>query len=115
LCSNASQEVEVVQSDCGPNDDIYIPNVISPNGDNVNDVFTIFPGADVKIISSEGSIFDRWGSLVHHSTDIPFTWNGYFKGDKLQPAVFVYVLKIKYNVGTNEFEKTYSGNVTVVR
>lgn len=50
--------------------------IISPTGDNINDVFTIFPNDKVDIIAIDGSVFDRWGNQVFHSNTIPFTWDG---------------------------------------
>jgi hypothetical protein len=61
MCASASGEAEVVPlEDCGVDGDLYVPNVFSPNDDNINDVFTIFTGTDVEWISVQGTIYDRW-------------------------------------------------------
>lgn len=51
-----------------------IPDIFTPNGDDLNETFTItgvefFPGSSVLI-------FDRWGGLVHESADYKNDWNG---------------------------------------
>jgi gliding motility-associated-like protein len=52
--------------------DIFIPDVITPNGDGLNETFVIeslelFPNSTLKI-------FDRWGGLVYESTDYKNNW-----------------------------------------
>ncbi|MBK7871302.1 MAG: gliding motility-associated C-terminal domain-containing protein [Saprospiraceae bacterium] len=44
--------------------DLFIPNVFSPNGDGINDVFMPFAGQNVKNIKMF-MIFDRWGDRVY--------------------------------------------------
>jgi gliding motility-associated-like protein len=52
-----------------------LPNIFTPNGDGVNDLFTPLPGyryvKDVDI-----SIYDRWGILMFHTTDPDVKWDG---------------------------------------
>ena len=51
-----------------------LPNVITVNGDGVND---FFKGIIVKQIKSiDLNVYDRWGLLVYHTTDPYFNWNG---------------------------------------
>ena len=48
----------------------FAPNVISPNGDGLNDVFTIYGGNGLKaIITLE--VYDRWGELVYKGENFP--------------------------------------------
>ncbi len=116
LCATASDTAELVlMEDCGQDDDIYIPNVFTPNDDNVNDVFTLYTGTDLEFITIQGTIFDRWGNMIFQSTDIPFVWNGRFHEDMMMPGVYVYVFTVTYRVGGNEYEKVLSGDVTLVR
>jgi len=116
MCASTSGETELVQiDDCGPDYDLYVPNVFSPNDDNINDVFTIFTGEDIEVEELHGTIFDRWGNMIFDSHDIPFSWDGRFHDDKMMPGVYVYVLEVKYKVGTAEFERVLSGDVTLIR
>src|SRR5690606_21984197 len=77
-----------------PRDTTIIPTVFSPNGDNVNDLFTITTSfQDVSI-----SIFNRWGKPVF-STNGPadqLAWNGtdHNSGQKVADGVYYYVIKL---------------------
>lgn len=91
---------------------VYVPNVFSPNNDQINDVFevTSYPEEEMDLVSF--TIFDRWGNLVHHSTTSPVQWDGTGNnGTLFNPGVFTYLLIIR--CGDREIK--YSGSVTLVR
>lgn len=88
---------------------IFIPNAFSPNGDGYNDVFMIYGGIGIEEIESF-QIFSRWGDLVFEENnfqpnDPTMGWDGFFKGEKMNPAVFVFLAKIKYTNGETEIVK----------
>lgn len=114
-CEEAYEEIIVnVDANCDEGE-FFIPNVISPNDDNINDVFIISTSSVVKIISMEGSIFDRWGNLVFSSKENPFTWNGQFDDEEVSPGVFVYVCAVKYMIDGREMERALTGDITVIK
>jgi gliding motility-associated-like protein len=115
-CSIASGAFEVIPAeDCYVSDGVYVPNVFSPNGDQVNDFFGVSTGSDISVISINGKIFDRWGNLVFASEAIAFEWDGFFKHEPLQPGVFAYVIHMKYEVNGQEKDEVFAGDVTLVR
>lgn len=117
-CATISQVVEIyLDADCDVDihDHIYIPNIFSPDGDGVNDLFSVSFGSDMTVLSMEGSIFDRWGNLVFSSNDISYQWDGTFASEKALSGVYLYVIKCKYLVGSVEREEVFSGDVTIVR
>lgn len=78
---------------------IFVPNVFSPNGDGINDFFTIYGSSDVKEIMYL-NIYDRWGELVFSKTNFPHSqenegWDGTFGGQKLNPGVYVYSAEVR--------------------
>ncbi|MBK8956762.1 MAG: gliding motility-associated C-terminal domain-containing protein [Saprospiraceae bacterium] len=96
--------------------DVYVPNVFSPNGDQINDVVTVFGGASIREIAIF-RIYNRWGNLVFENRNFPvnqlqYGWDGRWKGEHMNPAVFVYYLKAVRLDGT-VLEK--SGDVSLVR
>lgn len=115
-CAQASGQSDVVpDEDCFDEPVFYIPNVFSPDGNGVNDVFTIQTNLPANVIGMKGSIFDRWGNLVFGSEDNPFTWNGNFNDELMNPGVYVYVVHVTYMSLSGVVEKTFSGDVTLLR
>lgn len=95
---------------------VYIPNVFSPNGDQINDFLGIEVTHEIRRIK-EFSIFDRWGNLVFSKKDFDsrnekLIWDGSFNGQKMMPAVFVYSLVAELDNGGT---KKFSGEVTLLR
>lgn len=88
----------------------YIPNVFSPNGDNLNDEFIpIYKGiTDYKI-----TIYNRWGELVFQR-DIGdgIHWNGMYDGEKASQDVYIYIANLQTDTGKIIERK---GHVTLVR
>lgn len=76
--------------------DVKVPDAFSPNGDGVNDVFTIFEGNYADIFDIK--IYNRWGEVVFSSPNNK-AWDGTFKG-KLQNAGS-YVCKVEYGSPLN--------------
>lgn len=103
------------EEDCFPPPPIYIPNVFTPNGDGINDVFRVEVGPEADILGMEGSIFDRWGDRIYGSTASLFTWDGKMEGTAMNPAVFVYVVTIRYRVAGMQFSRTFAGDLTLLR
>ncbi|GAB4453976.1 MAG: hypothetical protein OHK0036_17290 [Bacteroidia bacterium] len=89
---------------------IYIPNVFTPDGNNINDVF-ICKGMGIDVNNFEMMIFDRWGELIFKTTDFYEGWDGTVKGKKNKATQDVYVYKIKvYDLKGRKHE--YVGHVT---
>lgn len=90
---------------------VYIPNVFSPNHDNMNDLFRI---ETYNATVDELRIFSRWGELVY--SEKPYTgtgWDGTYKNKEITPDVFIYFVKINHILsGREEIKK---GDITVVR
>ena len=90
---------------------IYVPNIFTPNGDNLNDVFTAYFTDNISILRCE--IYDRWGELVFSSSnDNGFGWDGTFNGENAPSAVYTY--KLEYE-STNNERKVVAGDLTLLR
>ena len=95
---------------------VYIPNVFKPDTDGENAIFRIYADQTVKRVKTF-QVFSRWGELVHEYYDfIPDSpvhgWNGSYRGQPLNPAVFAYYAVIELIDGQ---EVLYSGDVTIAR
>jgi gliding motility-associated-like protein len=83
---------------------VYIPNAFSPNSDGVNDVLFI-QAADGRVKSVRRfMIVSRWGETVFsveeaRVNDPSQGWDGKFRGELLDPAVFTYYAELEFNDG----------------
>ena len=84
-----------------------VPNIFTPNGDNVNDVI------DMEAIANncgdyEFTIFGRWGNVVHTQKNggAPFTGKN-LMGGMVTPGVYFYVLMFN--------GQKSSGTLTIIR
>jgi len=86
---------------------LKIPNLFTPNGDGINDVFEI-RGLEL-FAQKDLSIVNRWGNEVYHSTEYKNTWTG----DGLNEGTYYYTLKVKRTAASKE--EVYKGYVTLMR
>ena len=67
-----------------------IPNVITPNGDRINDFFSI-KATDIENFSI--SIRDSRGNEIFSSTDQNFAWDGTdFSGNIVEKGMYTYII-----------------------
>lgn len=77
----------------------YIPNIFSPNGDGLNDLFEINTHPDFDGVFQHLEIYDRWGNLIFKTQSLDNTeykWNGEFQGKPVPIGVYMYVLTFNY-------------------
>lgn len=76
-CGSTAFEVEIESVDCSC--PAYVPNVFTPNGDGLNDLF--IPLISCGPEQYELLIFNRWGNEVFSSNDPNRHWNGDSNGN----------------------------------
>jgi gliding motility-associated-like protein len=83
----------------------FMPTAFSPNGDGLNDRFEFdILGA----VSTEVTVFNRWGQMVYSNPTQPNGitgtngWDGTFKGQVQPYDTYVYIIKVKYFDGREE-------------
>lgn len=85
--------------------EIFIPNVFTPNQDGIQDVFRVEYNGDELFLLK---IADRWGVTLFETHNSKEGWDGKtFSGTEVADGVYFYVVVIG--------QKSYSGNITVVR
>ncbi len=95
---------------------VYIPNIFSPNEDGFNDQFYVFGNVEVAQVR-EFHIYDKWGNQVFTAENIPANdpasgWDGKYRGERMQPGVFVYYGIIEFIDGSELF---IEGDVTLIK
>jgi len=70
-----------------------VPNVFTPNGDNVNDYFFV----RTRFIKElNGQIFNRWGNLMFEFQSVNDQWDGKNKeGIEASDGTYYYIFKAK--------------------
>jgi gliding motility-associated-like protein len=80
---------------------LQIPNVFSPNGDQVNDYFEVTTDGTTVY---EFSVFTRSGTRIYYSHSPRISWDGKsLDGIDLKEGTYYYVIEEKG--GSNPFEK----------
>lgn len=88
---------------------IFVPNVFTPNKDEINDIFRV---EGFGVDEFELLIFDRWGLLIYKSNDINEGWNGTVNSRNAQIDVYVYKVTYK-GIGTSTKNKI--GHISLLR
>jgi gliding motility-associated-like protein len=97
------------------NDQVFVPNTFTPNGDGQNDVF--YPrGVGMKSIRSF-RIYNRWGEVVFERgnfllNDRSSGWDGTYKGQELNTDIFIYAIDGICDSGET---LSWKGDVTLIR
>lgn len=74
--------------------DLHMPNVFTPNGDEINDYFE-FLGNRNLIDCIEMQVFNRWGNLIFESTPGNASWDGRnFSGEPVPEGVYFYIIEV---------------------
>lgn len=88
---------------------VFIPNVITPNNDNLNDVFRIYvEGGEVEFLD----IYNRWGERLYKGA-VDAEWNGKYHSKFVPNGTYFYVGSVR-ETGTNNLE-SISGTIEVIR
>ena len=86
---------------------VVIPNVFTPNGDGINDLW------DIKNLSEYPActvdVFNRNGQLVFHSVGYGKPWSGTYNGNPLPTGTYYYVIDLK------DGRKKHAGAVTIIK
>jgi gliding motility-associated-like protein len=92
---------------------LYHPTAFIPinANDDRNKTFSVL-GIEEYITSYELRIFNRWGELMFHTTDMSSGWDGTFKGVTMPEGTYIFKTQIVDTAGRT-FD--YSGSVVLLR
>jgi gliding motility-associated-like protein len=88
-----------------PEHSFYIPNCFTPNGDGLNERFSVLDYGDC--FTYHLTIFNRWGEVIFETSDLGESWDGTYKGAPVPEDVYAWLLKGK--------DKTKQGSVLVLK
>ena len=89
--------------------EFIVPNVFTPNGDNINDEFKV---RACGVYDYEIQIFNRFGEKVFESNSLNINWDGRVNGNQSNSGVYFYTIRIR------EFRNQvleYKGSITLLK
>ena len=93
-----------------------LPNVFTPNGDNINDLY--IPLASSRNIDSLNfKVFNRWGEMVFETSDPQINWDGSDQesGNPLNPGTYFYEATFFESYLERIIPKKQTGAITLIR
>lgn len=94
--------------------DWYVPNAFSPNGDERNDQWQLFPNCPYRDYSVR--VFDRWGALLFESDNPEVTWDGKSSDQILPAGSYLYVLNYEFEIQPGRWRKQQqAGTLNLLR
>jgi gliding motility-associated-like protein len=100
-CPSSTDTIKIYRNE------LYIPQVITPNGDGLNDVFEI--KAYKGFSGPKFELFNRWGTLVYSTTNYQNNFDG------TNPDGIVLAEDTYYYVIETSDDKTYKGFLIIKR
>ncbi|MFA6923579.1 MAG: gliding motility-associated C-terminal domain-containing protein [Bacteroidales bacterium] len=102
-------QTEIKVKECKTN--LEVPNVVTPNEDNINDVFRVNYTGEFESFSVK--IFNRWGVKMFESKNINFTWDARTNsGYVILDGTYYYIISA---TGKDGKEWEMHGAVTIIR
>jgi gliding motility-associated-like protein len=91
---------------------IYIPDAFSPNGDGRNDVLDVYGD---HLTDYDLKIFNRWGEVIFHTTDMNQKWDGTYRGTSYPPMSYPYVVSFKSEFFPDRPRASQRGAVLLIK
>jgi gliding motility-associated-like protein len=107
LCPTYCSEAKVIVLVRQPDEDIGKTIVITPDGNNKNDVLVF----DYLNLYKDNSllVFNRWGQQVYYANPYQNDWSGVFNGKPLPAGTYYYILNFENN------DERVWGNLLILR
>ncbi|MES2431462.1 MAG: sugar-binding protein [Bacteroidota bacterium] len=107
-CISTDEIIVTIQQECPP---LNPRNAFTPNNDGTWDKWYI--GVPECTINIMVDVYNRWGSLVYHSSNYTDgSWDGTYKGKPLPDGTYYYIIKA---TSINNKRQFFKGNVTIIR
>ncbi|MEL6868145.1 MAG: gliding motility-associated C-terminal domain-containing protein, partial [Bacteroidota bacterium] len=96
---------------------VFVPTGFTPNGDNTNDRLLVH-GRNIRQTNVDFfRIYDRWGTLLYEDRDFSLNdatrgWDGTFRGEEMDPGVYIWSLQATFIDGRVE---QYKGDTMLIR
>ncbi|MES2479820.1 MAG: DNRLRE domain-containing protein [Bacteroidota bacterium] len=89
---------------------VYVPNVFTPNNDQINDKIGIVDECNIVLLSFD--IYNRWGQNVYSGYNISDKWDGNYNGKPCDLGTYFYLIKARTLEGQSV---EFKGDITLMR
>ncbi|MCC6818159.1 MAG: gliding motility-associated C-terminal domain-containing protein, partial [Bacteroidia bacterium] len=83
----------------------FLPNVFTPNEDNLNETFKL--EGFIKFKSFSMKIMNRWGVVVFDTNNPKVGWDGKYKGEYVVNDTYIYFIELEELDGDKVVKKGY--------
>lgn len=91
---------------------LFLPDVFTPNDDNVNNDFAIIPA---YITDFDFKVFNRWGELVFNSKNPEIKWDGKFKGKIYGNQLYPYTINYRSKYFPERGQLQTRGSILILK
>lgn len=111
VCGTRIDTAFITEANCDC--ELFISNVFSPNGDNINDVFA--PAYNCEVTTYNLQIFDRFGRKMFQTEDPDTPWQGQCRQDECPAGVYFYNFEFQGDPRVTDSLEVHRGSVTLLR
>ncbi len=105
-CADTAKIIIIVN----PFSELIIPNVFTPNGDGINDIFFV-KSIGLNFVNAE--LYDRWGLKMYEWSTLTGGWDGKApNGENVADGTYYYIIRAK---GTDGKDYKLNGAFTLLR
>ena len=115
MCSNKSFAKNNSMQNPHDSLSVVVPNVFTPNGDGVNDTWSIIVhGYGITIFEMQTTVYDRWGGQIFQTTNIRQVWSGHnLIGKTCDEGTYFYV--VTYTNSATGNKEIHKGFIELLR
>ena len=109
--ANGCTDTTSVTFTVDPDQQIFVPNAFTPDGDGTNDFFFV-KGIGLDVEEFDIYVFNRWGEIIWEGHNPNAFWDGTVDGKVVQQDVYVWKL---FTRDLNNRSINLTGHVTLVK
>lgn len=111
-----TSEVKIVVAEVleNCNCQVTVPNVFTPNGDGINDEFSVQDPQNCAFTEYKLVIYNRWGNEVWKAGDVNQVWDGKSLFGNAPDGTYYYVLNFSYKPGSNAPKQSVEKGILVI-
>jgi gliding motility-associated-like protein len=111
-CGESMDSIEVKTSSVAIQKFIQFPNVIAPNGEELNRQFAAYIRETDRLKSLQLSVYNRWGKRIYNSKDLNAAWQ---PSSDAPMDTYMYICEVEYQDCDRIRKTSLKGSVTLVR